>query len=63
MGDDNNMNEHKHIHLVLPDDLVDRVADYRFDARIASKNETYRILLEYALKHRKPKQEEDKTNG
>ena len=41
--------EHKHLHVIMPDDLHDAVEEYRWQKRIKSKNETVVKLLRYAL--------------
>jgi len=44
----NNM-EHKHLHVILPDELHAAIEEYRWQKRIKSKNETVVKLLQYAL--------------
>ena len=41
--------EHRHLHVILPDEIHDRIEEYRWQKRIKSKNETVVKLLEYAL--------------
>ena len=41
--------EHKHLHVILPDEIHARIEEYRWQKRIKSKNETVVKLLQYAL--------------
>ena len=44
------MTEMKKVIIKMPNKLIERIDDYRFENRIESRSETIRALLDWALK-------------
>ena len=52
--------EHKHLHVIMPDELHAAIEEYRWQNRIRSKNETVVKLLQYALEQLSQEKEDSK---
>jgi Arc/MetJ-type ribon-helix-helix transcriptional regulator len=47
------------INILIPDELLEQIEDYRFQKRFKNRAEAIRYLLEYAVKH-SPEKEDGK---
>ena len=56
------MTEMKKVIIKMPNELIERIDDYRFNNRFESRSETIRVLIDWALKHN-PKIKRGLTNN